>query len=631
MGRVVKLDLPDAHGLHVAFDTEGSGLYIDEGARPSIISVAWYDGDHIESRAYPFDQGALDKTDAGSQVSLFDDAPNLGIDEWDELYGWLAQQKLVAFNAKYDLHMLRVGHRKWGRGRDLSNNLAWDGMVVNPIVWPGERVALKATFQRLYGDQETQLQKDLGVWLKKHKVGGQPRYDLAPWDLVGPYAADDAEKHLRLWTEQLRWIEEGEVQEPPSVIEREIDLAICLYRMECRGVGYDVARSTEAGDRLEQEIIKLNRRIVSEWKRAVTPDNARWWFYTVHGMEAEVYSDGGQPSVDKEAMAGLEAKGAPLAREYRLYAQWRRALDMYYRGWVRLAGPDGRLRPNYHQTKAEGVQGRGPGTISGRLSVERVQLHAIPHEYRHGDLPEGIPSVRSLFQAEPGNQLWEIDISQAEVRVACHVTECESMRQVLLAGDDVHGATAIQVFGVNPGDPKWGMWRTLAKRLTFATLYGAGPKTFRQTLHEQANIDAPLWQCKEWLDEYRDTFPEFRRFYYKAEGRAKNRGFVELVTGRRRWFSDFERTYHPYKAMNQVIQGNVAEAMKIIKVEVEFAHPGILLNEIHDSMMLEIPQERATEVVDQVSKLMIAVLEGYFGGWLHHPIPWKVDAKLWGS
>src|SRR5262245_66409137 len=91
----------------------------------------------------------------------------------------MGRQHLIAFNAKYDLHMIGVGHRTWGRGVDLSDNVCWDGMVVNPIVWPGEPIGLKRTFQRLYGDQETQLQRDLAKWLSKHKVRGQPRYELA--------------------------------------------------------------------------------------------------------------------------------------------------------------------------------------------------------------------------------------------------------------------------------------------------------------------------------------------------------------------------------------------------------------------------------------------------------------------
>jgi len=384
------LDLPDVTNLTVGFDTEASGLFVDEGARVAIVSVAWYDDDKIVSHAFPFDQGALDKLDAGAGASLFDDAPNLDVEDWDTLCAWLNQQNLICFNAKYDLHIMRAGHRIWGRGIDLSNRVQWDGMVINPLVWPGNPVGLKATFERLFGEKELETQQALAKWLKKNKVHGVPRYDLAPWDLVGPYATDDAEKHLRLWSEQWRWINEGEVAEPYEVLDREIDLALCLYRMECRGVGFDVEASRAAASRITAGIEALRRHLVIEWRRAVTPAAARWYFYDKLGIKPEVFSDNNTPSVDKEAMAGLVARQIPLAKEYQQFAQWKRAVDMYYEGWPKLAGSDNRLRPSYHQTKAEGVQGRGRGTISGRLSVERIQLQAIPHEYRH-ELPDGVP------------------------------------------------------------------------------------------------------------------------------------------------------------------------------------------------------------------------------------------------
>lgn len=625
--------LPDVSGMRVAFDTETSGLFVDEGARVAIVTIAWMDGDTLNSRCMPFDHGVLDKPDVkGMQGGLFDDAPNLGIDEWDELCEWLLRQKLIAHNLKFDCLIMQAGHRVWGRGVDLSKAMFWDTQVTNAIVFPGEPTGLKPTAERLWGEKERDAERNLAKWLNKHKDSrGNPRYDLAPWDLVAPYATKDAEQTIRLYYHQMGMVAEGAVVEPYALLDREVDLAICLFRMETRGVGFDVEGCQEAANTLRRERDRLKRDLMQEWRMPITPASARKWFYDKCGAEPTSYTDQKTPSVDQDAVRDLIAKGIPGAKAYERISNLDSALSKWYDKWPSMCGEDGRLRPSYHQVKMGGQKGSGRGTISGRLSVERVQLQAIPHDFR---LPTDVPPIRSLFRARSGHELWEVDISQAEVRVATFCAQCEPMRQVLLAGDDVHGQTAQRVFNVTPGEEGWSRWRTLAKRLTFATLYGAGPRTFRRTLKEQADIDVPEWQAKEWLDEYRATFPQFQRLYRDQEYRVKERGFVGLVNGRRRWFSDFERKFHPYKAMNQLIQANVAEAMKDCKIECELAYPGMLLNEIHDSLMLEVPASEPGEAaarVQLVVDLMLTILEGMFGGWdADHRIPWLVDAKPWG-
>jgi DNA polymerase I-like protein with 3'-5' exonuclease and polymerase domains len=621
----MSLDLPKATDMLVAFDTEASGLHVDEGARVSVVSVAWFEGDEVVSQVFPFDQGMLDKPGASGQCSLFDDAPNLGVEEWHELCQWLSCQRLTAHNIKYDLHIMQAGLRVWGAGIDLSRNVVWDTMVVNPIVFPNQSVGLKATAERLWGEQETEPQRRLDQWLRKNRH----RYDLAPWDLLGPYAAKDAEQGIRLQRHQQAMIDEGYITEPFALIDREIDLAICLFRMESRGIGFDVEQCGHAAEVLRIERNRMATQLRDAGLSPITDHAARKWFYEVQGYEPPSLTEKGQPSVDKDAIEALAAQGAEGALELLLYNAYDTALSMWYEGWPAKIGADGRLRPSYWQTKqGTGQKGGGRGTVSGRLAVERVQLQAIPHDYR---LPTNVPSIRRFFKPKPGHQLWEVDLSQAEIRVACHSTRCEPMRQVLVAGGDVHGETAQRVFGVQPDDPNFEKWRTLAKRSTFATLYGAGPRTFKADLKKVAGIDAPEAQCKEWLDEYRATFPEFQQAYRDLEWQAKNNGFIELVTGRRRWFSEFEQQFHPYKAFNQLIQGGVAEGMKVVKVEVEFHHPGVLLLEVHDSLVLEVAgTEEGQQRVKAVRELMVAEMEKLFGGWdVDHPVPWKADAKEW--
>lgn len=627
--------LPDVDNLLVCFDTEASGLFVDEGARVSVVSLAWYDEhDEIERRVFPFDQGVLDKPNTGGlSAGLFDGAPNLGKDEWDDLCHWLLRQSLTAHNIKYDLHIMRAGHRVWGEGVDLSNRIKWCTLVTSGICFPTQSIALKSIAKGLWGEDEGEPERRLKKWLAKHKVKdrfgkSQPRYDLAPWDLIGPYASLDADQGIRLHQHQMAMIEQGEVAESFAILDRAVDLALCLFRMECRGVGFSRERCEAAAAELRRERDKLRRQLIQDWGREPTPDAARWWFFSKQACEIIEKTEGGKASVAQEIVGELVLRGIPGAHEYEQLAAYNSALTKWYDGWPALLGPDGRLRPNYHQTKEGGEYGSGRGTISGRLSVERVQLQAIPHDFR---LPQGVPSVRSMFEAKPGHELWEIDISQAEVRVGTHVAQCEPMRQILLAGDDVHGATAIRVFGATPGMPGWDRIRTLAKRATFANIYGAGPETFQRTLKEQAGIIISLAEAREYLQEYQSMFPEFRDLYFRSIQQVKAMGYITLVTGRRRWFSQHERITRPSKGMNQKIQGNVAEAMNIAKIEVEYEYPGCLLNEVHDSLMLELVQgDEGAAKARLIADLMLCVLEDLFPGWdCEHKIPWKVDTKKW--
>lgn len=616
------LQLPDVQGLTVALDTETSGLFVDPGengnARVSVVTLAWWEYGKIASRCYAFDQGVLDKTDLPRQVTqggLFDDqAPNLPVEAWDEMVAWLLQQWLVFHNAKFDLHIMRAGHRKWGHGVDLSNRVLWDTQVVNAQLFPLLPTSLKPTSVRLWGDDEDASKRRLDQWLKKHGY----RFDLAPWELIGPYATEDAEKTIRLFDHQMQMIECGESPVPWRVLDREVDRAVALFRMECRGVGFDVEGCRQAAILLGKEVDQLSRQITLAWSRKPTPAAARAWF----GIE----------SAEMQHVAVLVDKGVPWAAEYQRLASWQSALSKWYTAWPAMAGDDGRLRPSYHQAKMSGVQGKGRGTVSGRLAVERIQLHAIPHDFRH-TLPEGVPSVRSFFQAAPGNELWEIDIAQAEVRVATHLAKCEPMRQVLVAGDDVHGQTARKVFGITPDHPEWDKYRTLAKRLTFATIYKSGPKTFQLTLRREAGIIESLDQCRAWLDDYRAAFPQLGVLERRCTRTVEGRGWLRMPTGKLRWFSPEEIRFRAYKGMNQLVQGSVADAMAIIEIQVEMHHPGVLLNEVHDSLMVEVPAGEAGRLkVYEIELLMLEVLQTLFGGWVKgRPVPWKVDSKQWNE
>lgn len=585
------LRLPNEDGLIVAVDTETSGLHVDDGARLSVVSISYRTGTgRIISRAFAFDQGELDKDDLPKayrkgrvvgQASLFDGgtdsdvAPNLGPAEWDELLAWLQRQWLVFHHAKFDLHMFRVGHRVWGRGVDLLGRFVWDTQVIAPICWPAEKTGLKETAARLWGEQERETERALRLWLSKN---GQ-RYDLAPWRLIGKYAEHDTELTLRLFDAERAALTASQ----RMLVWQEIELAKTLYLMETRGIGWDVAGARGACATIHKAKEALDFGPLGE----PTVEKMKDYWYRICGLTpSKRTAKTNKPSIDKEVVRGLVQTGAPYAKEYQEWVKLERGLSMWYLGWTKMVGSDGRLRPVFHQTKGAGneTDDTERGTVSGRLAIERVQLHAIPHDYQ---LAEGVPTVRSLITARRGYRLYELDVSQAEMRVAAGLSRCKALIRGFAEGQDAHDMTTSLVWKIDKSSDLWVVYRPVGKRLNFGMLYGAGEETVERQIVEFTGMQPEPGEVAMWRNDFKSAMPEVIRMSWRVNEEAKRTHQVKLVSGRVRYFQPWENTH---KAFNAVIQGGVAEIMKLWMIDVERMWPGRQLLQIHDSLVMEIEE-----------------------------------------
>jgi DNA polymerase I-like protein with 3'-5' exonuclease and polymerase domains len=328
---------------------------------------------------------------------------------------------------------------------------------------------------------------------------------------------------------------------------------------------------------------------------------------------------GGQPQVDEETITRLVAQGIPWAEEYANHEGLKSALSKWYDPWPLACGTDGRLRTSYKQG----------GTVSGRLAVGRVQLQAIPHDYLMPS--KSVPSVRNFFQPRPGFQLWEFDVSQAEIRLATALARCRPMLEGIERGDDSHSIACKLMFGIDESDPLWDQRRQIAKRCNLGILYGAGAKVIREQLLKFANMDVSLKQVREWINDWKQAFSPFTVALERAQDQAERQGYVRLYNGRQRWFSDYEPSH---KAFNQIVQGSLAEIMKTAMIDIDRLYPGELLLQIHDSVVLEVPQELASERGQQVCDILRDRFErAVWTPWEPdgEPIrvPFASDAKQW--
>lgn len=651
MYKVGDVELPDLPAnQRVAFDTETSGLFVDGAAdappaRVSAVSVAWLDGKgKVVSHAWPFDQGFI--PDKPGRVANFktyelvlpknrggewpDASHNLGLEDWNQLAGWLQKRSLVAHHAKFDCHIMAAGLRKHpGSGVDLSDNVVWCTQIAQGLLEPLLPTSLKPSCARLWGDQELTEQEGVKAALRHQGVGLTKRYDLLDWEVIGPYADDDARKTIRLWNYQTEGLNHGRwggwSEFYHLIQELELPMMRFLFRMERRGLGFDVEGSLQEANKARVMLTKLAEPLPFD----TNINQAKAYYFGSDGLGLVPYetTDTGQISLTASVLERMEADGVPFAAQYARVRKLETSISKWYEGWPHFTGPDGRIRPNFRQNRVESDRpgGRSGGAISGRLSVERVQFQAIPQPHR---IPEGLKSPKSFIIPKPGHQLWELDMSQAEVRIATWASRCEAMARILQdLTADVHGATAKLVFGVAEDSPEWNKYRQVAKRLTFAMIYGAGVRTTRAQILEHAGVDYSEAKTREMIETYREAFPEFVRCSHEAQQQADRAqggpGFVKLVSGRRRWFGWGERTH---KAFNAKIQGGQAEALKYWLLATDEKYPDTVVLTVHDSTWLEVPEDNAAQIVKDVRRLGSRTLEGLFSR-KSLPIPFPIDSK----
>lgn len=587
----------------VIVDTEGSGLHPDDGARISAVGVGWWDDEwNWQHVMHPFGQGPEHEANAGEE-------------KWKRLLDQLSQRRLVFHNGKYDLHMLEAGSVLGYTGVDLSDAFVWDTMVGQRLLDPVDArgvahnlkgIGLKPTCRRLFEapDWDAELDEEL----KKTKP--RKRYDLVSWDRMQPYLHGDLYWTSQLFVLQLQRILEGDGRS--DVFERWMEITRQLFRLEQRGVRYRWQESLDAADEIQVAMTELEG--VLPYKP--TPRRAaKFYFPDASKAPEEWLTPTGLVSMKDEVRIELlkDPDANPYIEEYDHWCWLETAKSMWYQSWAdKTNKDDSRLRTNYRQTKV----------VSGRFSCERAQLMAIPHNYQlqQYNLPEGTPMVREFIEAEPGYELWEVDVSQAEVRVGARLANCITMIDRLNAGEDPHGITTKMVFHIEEDDEEWFHKRQIGKRLTLATVYDAGAQTLKEQLWSFAQIDVSLETSAGYLAAFRKPFPEFKKACYRMQAFAERNAYVPLARGEKRWFQWFE--IPPHKAFNQQVQGSVAVLMNcsLIRIGRELPHVRVLL-QTHDSFLIE-QRPGATDAAD-VARVMESEFEDEF------QLPFHCDIKPW--
>src|SRR5206468_1058406 len=303
----------------------------------------------------------------------------------------------------------------------------------------------------------------------------------------------------------------------------------------------------------------------------------------------------GAPSTDEEVLEKL-AEDHPLCRALLEHRGLAKLKSTYTDKLPRMVNArTGRVHTNYAQTVA----------VTGRLSSTDPNLQNIPVRTGEGR------RIREAFVAPPGSKIVSADYSQIELRIMAHLSGDRSLVEAFSRGEDVHRHTASEVFDT-PANDVTSEQRRYAKVINFGLIYGMSAFGLAQNLGIERSAAA------SYMDKYFARYPGVAAYMERTRQAAREQGFVETVFGRRLWLPDIRsnnqarRQGAERQAINAPMQGTAADLIKMAMVAVQgwLERESLatkLVMQVHDELVLEVPERELARVKDTVEKLMSGV------------------------
>jgi DNA polymerase-1 len=501
----------------------------------------------------------------------------------DRLFEELYKHTLIFHNAKHDLVALEVlGYKFTGKFYDTM-------LMVHMIDENLPSKALDYTSRHYLGAEfHKERSAEMQAWIDLFGWGQLPA------KMTEEYASHDAYLTLLLW-ERLFSKFKKDVTEEGWEFEQEFIRTI--IDIEGRGILVDV-------DFVEREINRgthtMNDLVDT---LGFVPSGNDLVSYLLDDLKLPVLKKTakGNPSFDKEAMEQyehlLEQRNDASAQYVLVYRGWQKTISASYRGFLNYLSSDGRLRANY----------KIHGTRTGRLSCEKPNLQQIPRS----SSKDWNGGLKRAFIAAPGFRLIDFDYGQLELRLGAAYAHESKLITVFAENRDVFQEMSNET----------GMPRQDCKTLNYTIQFGGGVNRIATVFGVTAA------EAQEILEKYYARYPRIRAAAKKAELIVKQKGKIQVWSGRYRHFTKAEQRTKAYKAFNAMIQGGAADIVKrqIVKVN-KALDPEVarIVLTVHDSIVVEIREDKVDELVPQI-KEMLADVKPNFG------VKFAVDAKEWGS
>ena len=490
--------------------------------------------------------------------------------------------KKVGQNLKYDTSVLAQ------HGIDLKG-IAYDTMLESYVI---NSVATRHDMDSLaqhYLDVETTSFTEIAG-----KGSSQLTFNQIALEQAGPYAAEDADITLRL--HQALW-PQVKAELPLKTLFEEIELPLIkvLSRIERTGALVDDTLLFQQSQELAERLAELETQaweLAGQQFNLASPKQLAEILFTKLEIPVLKKTAKGAPSTKEEVLQEL-ALDYPLPKvllEHRGLAKLKSTYTDKLP--VMINSTTRRIHTSYHQA----------GTATGRLSSSDPNLQNIPIRTAEGR------RVRQAFIAPEGHRLIAADYSQIELRIMAHLSGDQNLLKAFEQGQDVHRATAAEVFGVNLAQVTIDQRRS-AKAINFGLIYGMSAFG----LAKQLNIGRK--QAAEYIELYFQRYPGVQDYMNQVRHSAAEKGYVETHFGRRLYLPEINSRNGMHRqaaertAINAPMQGTAADIIKLAMINVDNwlrnqKLKSRMIMQVHDELVLEVPESEHQQVIIGIKECM---------------------------
>ena len=501
-------------------------------------------------------------------------------------------RKKVGQNLKYDMHVLA------GAGIFLRG-VAHDTLLESYVLEAHKSHDLDSLSQRHLGRKGLSYDDVTG------KGASRIGFDEVSIEVATRYSGEDSDftlhLHDTLWP-QIR----ADAQLHRVYSDIELPVAQVLWQMEHNGIEVDARLLIEQSAELAKKIAALEAQaheLAGQPFNLGSPKQLGEILFEKLGYTPVKKTATGAASTDEDVLEKL-AEDYPLPR---ILLEWRSFSKLKSTYTDKLPKMVDSSTRRVHTTFSQAV------AVTGRLASSDPNLQNIPVR-----TPEG-RRIRQAFVAPKGSKLMSADYSQIELRIMAHLSEDQGLMAASQAGEDVHRATASEVFGV-PLEQVSGEQRRYAKVINFGLIYGMSAYGLAR------NLDIEQGVAKNYIGQYFAKYPGVKRYMDEIRDQAKSKGYVETVFGRRLWLPEINSPSGPRRqaaeraAINAPMQGTAADLIKLAMIQVQQSLEqkqlrSRLVLQVHDELVLEVPEDEIEtirgllpEKMETVAKLRVPLI-----------------------